>query len=656
MTRYDREVDLDFSALPPGVIAVTGPNGAGKTTLLECLAPGAMYRELPTRTPTSVQTWMAPGAFIENVYEIEGEFTTLRVENGTTALKGAVMSRGLAKSDGKLKTFDEAVVRVFGELSSFYATAFASQGGAGRFAVLPVSERRELFAYYLDLGRMNDIARAAKSKREALDLGAFEGIEETESRLKASLDVLARELREAQDARFATDSERSKLQARVPAAHERDKARKALEARVALRDTLTRRLGGVESEVAEARLGLKKSRDELRGLDLSAVDEDDVEKARGENVACTLEVHGERAELERLAAALEHAEKAQALLASVPCGGKGEFAGCALLGDATSKARDVDTLRHELEGQRGVLARSIEAQKTSEAALKTIEARFVVSRKVDSISDRIVRLDDTLKAKTVEAKELRERLAVAQADVDASEAAEGGETSATLDALLADNAMAFEVASRNIGERTERARTCEAQIAELAKKRALLAPTFARARALDKVVKAFSPTGIPALEIESAGPRVADLANDLLSACYGDRFTVDVRTVRALKSGKGEADDFSIVVNDSLRGRSGDLSSLSGGEQVIVDEALRIALACFALERGRGSRIETLFRDETPAALYGENVGRYAAMLVRAVGLAGFHRVFVVGSGAVEDVAIATIEVSAGGDVKLTAR
>jgi exonuclease SbcC len=657
VTRYDRTVELDFSALPPGVIAITGPNGAGKTTLLECLAPGVMYRELPTRTPSNIQSWMAPGAFIENAYEIDGEKTTLRVENGTTTLKGAVMSRAGVKTDGKLKSFDEEVVRVFGESSSFYATAFASQGGAGRFAVLPVAERRELFAYYLDLGRMNDIARAAKAKREALDLAAFEGIETTEATMKASRDVLARELREANDADDERVAERVKLEARAPAAHERDRARREFDARIAKRDALAKKLDATEEDLAWAKSEIKTARHDMRGIGIAPdTDEGEVERARESLAEWKLKARDARREIEGLKSSLERAKKAERLLESVPCKGEGKFSGCALLGDAIEQARTTVEIQRMLDEQIEKLASYERIVVSSEADLKAAEDRLVASRKIDALADRIGKAYEVQTRQLEVAATLREELAIAQADVDASKAAEGGESVETLRDLLADNARAAGAVSRRIGECIERLQNCDRQLVEIAKKRALLGPTFARARSLDKIVKAFSPTGIPALEIESAGPRVADLANDLLSACYGDRFSVDVRTTRALKSGKGEADDFAIVVNDSLRGRSGDLSSLSGGEQVIVDEALRIALACFALERGRGSRIETLWRDETPAALYGENVGRYASMLVRAVSLAGFHRVFVVGSVAVEDVAVATIEVSASGDVKLTAR
>ena len=43
------QLDLDLTELPHGLICLVGPNGAGKTTLMEAMAPGAMYREFPSR-------------------------------------------------------------------------------------------------------------------------------------------------------------------------------------------------------------------------------------------------------------------------------------------------------------------------------------------------------------------------------------------------------------------------------------------------------------------------------------------------------------------------------------------------------------------------------------------------------------------------------
>ena len=45
--------------------------------------------------------------------------------------------------------------------------------------------------------------------------------------------------------------------------------------------------------------------------------------------------------------------------------------------------------------------------------------------------------------------------------------------------------------------------------------------------------RALGREGIQALEIDAAGPEVSQTCNELLQACYGPRFRVELRTIRA---------------------------------------------------------------------------------------------------------------------------
>jgi exonuclease SbcC len=51
--------------------------------------------------------------------------------------------------------------------------------------------------------------------------------------------------------------------------------------------------------------------------------------------------------------------------------------------------------------------------------------------------------------------------------------------------------------------------------------------------------KAFGRDGLPTLEIAAAGPTVSNLTNDLLAACFGTRFTVELVTQEERADGKG---------------------------------------------------------------------------------------------------------------------
>ncbi len=132
--------------------------------------------------------------------------------------------------------------------------------------------------------------------------------------------------------------------------------------------------------------------------------------------------------------------------------------------------------------------------------------------------------------------------------------------------------------------------------------------------------------GVQALEIDAAGPEVAGLTNELLLACYGARFSLTLETLRAKQDG-GQKEVFDIVVYDN--GQPRPVDALSGGEKVIVSEALSLALAIFNA-RKNSVTWETLWRDETAGALDPDNAAAYVRMLRRARQLGGFHQVIFV--------------------------
>lgn len=137
------------------------------------------------------------------------------------------------------------------------------------------------------------------------------------------------------------------------------------------------------------------------------------------------------------------------------------------------------------------------------------------------------------------------------------------------------------------------------------------------------VARACGRDGIQRLEIDAAGPVVSDLANQLLEVGYGTRFSIDVVTQVATADGSGSKEKFTVLVIDNeYGGEPRDVGDLSGGERVIVEEAIRAALSCYVNLRSR-QRCETLWRDETTGALDPENAPRYVAMLRKLLALSG---------------------------------
>ncbi|MFZ5896787.1 MAG: hypothetical protein ACOY0T_37370 [Myxococcota bacterium] len=136
--------------------------------------------------------------------------------------------------------------------------------------------------------------------------------------------------------------------------------------------------------------------------------------------------------------------------------------------------------------------------------------------------------------------------------------------------------------------------------------------------------------GIQSAEVDSAGPELTELVNDLLHTCHGPRFTVSVETTRLSATGKDQVDECTILVTDTEGGgRIREASKFSGGEKVLLGEAMALGLTMLACRRA-GLVRPTLFRDESGGALDADNRRAYVAMWRRAVDVIGADRVLFV--------------------------
>ena len=105
---------------------------------------------------------------------------------------------------------------------------------------------------------------------------------------------------------------------------------------------------------------------------------------------------------------------------------------------------------------------------------------------------------------------------------------------------------------------------------------------------------AFGRSGVPAMLIDAAVPRIEAEANLLLGRMTDSRLAVKMETQRERRSGN-VAETLDILVSDELGSRSYDL--FSGGEAFRINLALRIALSKVLAQR-MGLPLPTLFIDE----------------------------------------------------------
>lgn len=140
--------------------------------------------------------------------------------------------------------------------------------------------------------------------------------------------------------------------------------------------------------------------------------------------------------------------------------------------------------------------------------------------------------------------------------------------------------------------------------------------------------KALSTDGVIAMSIDDAGPAVSAIANGLLEECYGGRFIITIKTQEQTSAGL-QRETFNVMVEDTLRGESKLLESMSGGEKVWINECLVRALALY-MSRTGDARYETLFSDESDGPLDPERKRQYMAMKRRVLEVGGYEREFLI--------------------------
>lgn len=382
---------------------------------------------------------------------------------------------------------------------------------------------------------------------------------------------------------------------------------------------------------------------------------------------------------------LAKARQDAGLMGSVPCGGAGPYARCSFLAGAErarlsipaleTAAADLEAAGHaraaavagidDLDRAVAAVDHDLAAARAAAAAaaptarllpaIQTAEARITeLQADIASADDQGAALLQGVAARLAAAlADLDDQYAAAQADLDRVGADTnrcGGEQRRTADAAaaLADVDTLLAVLDRRIEDAAAATARLDAAAGELTRRiahwqscRTRLEAITAQLRAVEDdgrewalLAKAFGRDGLPVLEIDAAGPTVSAYCNDLLSVCFGPRFTVELITQAEKADGKGTKEVFELRVYDNLRGGDPrDLGDLSGGEQILVDEALKNALALFVNSRHAGA-IETCWRDETTGPLDPENARRYIEMLRRVQQLGGFRHVLYVSHNA----------------------
>ena len=179
------QINVDFEALGPGLIAIVGDNGAGKSTLIGSVF-AALFRQLPGQKRSLYDFCTHPNPEIDMTFGVNGGRyrSLLKLDPKARQMESYIFdSQGVALASGKKEAFAEWTAKHVGSPTGFLASIFSSQRRCGNFLSLERSQRKELFiTQLLGLERLRLISATArgfadeKSKKVLVLEGERKGI------------------------------------------------------------------------------------------------------------------------------------------------------------------------------------------------------------------------------------------------------------------------------------------------------------------------------------------------------------------------------------------------------------------------------------------------------------------------------------------------
>jgi exonuclease SbcC len=668
---FPSPVSVDFESLGPGLIALVGENGVGKSTLIGCVF-AALFRQLPGQKRSLYDFCSHLRPEIDLTFSIEGaSYRALhKIDPKARQMDSYLFDeRGTALASGKKDAFQEAVAKRVGTAEMFLASYFSSQKRTGNFLGLERSERKQLFiTELLGLERLRRTSGAAREQAEkwssqilSLD-GERRGIEQllaTDSEIEDP-ETLGLELTGISAEMEKFEAQRRRMEENLASLRAQEVERDAIGLRRQevigqLRKTDTS-LSALEKQMDEDRRELARQPDardvanQIRTFD-SRIDQlhrelDETNAVDVKNRQIEGRIRLVESGLKEKRDELDRSRRESAELKVVPCGGQGWYAACPKIQRAIGARESLPELEKaipelagQLESQKVLLKelpadpaglmrelqqcqqerRKVEAIRHQQEERKIIETR---QQERATVLERLIedkagfeKQSQELARNLEKFKDLKEEITRTGRQLQQLISSQN-ERHARCEQLIARKAQA-EQRLRQIDEARRRGEAVEGELTNARNER----------DDFDYLAKVFGPDEIQLCEIQSAGPGVSAIVNDLLEGCFDNKFEVRFRTQRPRADGKGMVDDFDIEVRNKTLDRVCLVDELSGGQFVLVNEAVNLGIAIYNMRQGEGVRHETLFRDETVGALDAKNAKEYVRMLRRAMEIGGFHQV-----------------------------
>lgn len=609
-----------------------------------------------------------------------------------------------ALCDGKTDNYDKSVEELLGSPQLFFTSVFRCQDAA-RLSDYTKGEIKDIFVELLGIESLKAKSQRAKEKKEILAKEA-EWLKREKERLAAILDEgkkaegEAKRLdglsRELTNALYSLDEETGDKQVEL----RRIEAKAALDAKAREERSATeQRARGVREKIGRVRDTLSRAqlvknasadmkkhqrraehlRKELANLEDALAGSQEREHACREAEKKILML---RKSLDELGMMKKHSEDISArdlrlaketseLLGKVPCE-SGYHKKCPLLISAVKAQESIPAIMASLHASGATEGKENELQREINLLEPKVQELTELQRRIKEAVSKKQSIARELSEAEAQAKKAGE-LATHLPEVEFAESIYQGlldelrDFEAALESFMDDERPIVTVnsAEKELGFLKSKRQEYLGQLTEVKKLLGGVEKKLADGEAAEKELKAiegrlealnedisewvllekaFGNDGIVALEIDDAGPAISAAANDLLSSCFGTRFSVRIDTQAAKADGKGLKETFDITVYDALRDESKSLRTMSGGEKVWIEEAITRAISLYNARRS-GRRYQALFTDEKDGALDFKRKKEFIAMKKRVLDLGGYETEFFIShSTDVQDVADSRIQ------------
>jgi len=675
-----KKVNIDFDALGPATIALAGPNGSGKTTLLSAMLPAALYRTIPFYNVLVQEHFSDEGGIVNPTYEWNGKRYEIVVRGKYKDTPQCYLyENDTCLAGPAVRDFDNAIAEVFPPKASILASLFASQDDVFGFFTMDQKVRNEVFSHLLGLDEydgyiaaMSDIKKAMKlelaEKVKSLELLKQMDISPAESLALAISGCEAIIKREEEklntEQGYLTDLNNEILQASIKyntdgIKAQRDRKRETEEAlnKVAAK-IQNLQAKKREIEATEYAVEFTNIDDYIGQIERTLQDcKDDVLLSEGLLHDAQTALNAAYSKLDRewrevdraycyfsIETGLRHdtLHKLNTMEVHKVC------VPCPLFRDANDTFKKVAELENEyykLAHEYDILCAEVIEKLPREESITLIERDLCMTR------ENIAQLEATL-IKHLSIKKTNEALRQITQDIHVLESElfayekrlkeiaaieedfqkTQNEHASIMDALGRQHDMLTKSIAQIESEiqkaryehgklvsKLENAQNHSKIIDELEKDIAIISNKIGLDNLLDGAFKHCRRQSI-----QQMCPSIQDQCNDFLKNYQRGRFSVTLRTESKRASSDTMKEDFSPIIHDIFAQK--DRKNVSGGEQAVLAEALRMAFSIvqstrFGLDRG------TLIRDEVVSHIDNDNLEIYMNILRSSIQNEYFHQI-----------------------------